>query len=115
MKLTDSLDAWDSHDFARRFKAEVVALKSEDLSLQQQLCRGNVALNGVQEVMVLRRWEEDAWLHVKAGLFYRGIIAGSCCIDDPTPVEPHEEYCELEFLIDRRTGDAKVRPVRGDS
>jgi len=48
---------------------------------------------------------------VRAGVFYRGIIAGSCCIDDPTPVEPHEEYCELEFRIDRETGETEVCPV----
>ncbi len=108
MRLKNCLSEWEAPDFARLFKAEVISLGAEELPLQQQLCRGNVALDGVQDVMVLRRWEEADRLHVKAGLFFRGIIAGSCCIDDPTPVEPHEEYCELEFRIDRKTGETEV-------
>ncbi len=111
MRLKECLEAWKGADFGRLFKAEVTSLTAEELSLQEQLRRGSVALEGVQDVMVLRRWEEGGKLYVKAGLFYRGIIAGSCCIDDPTPVEPHEEYCELEFRIDRETGETEVRSV----
>ncbi len=111
MKLVDSLEAWNDSDFVQRFKTEVASQKVEALSLQQQLCRGSVALEGIQDVMVLHRWENGGRLHVRAGVFYRGIIAGSCCIDDPTPVEPHEEYCELEFRIDRETGETEVCPV----
>ncbi len=111
MKLTECLKAWGGSDFARLFKAEVESLRVDELLLQQQLCRGSVALDDDFEVMLLSSREEDGWLRVKAGVFFRGIIAGSCCIDDPTPVEPQEEYCELQFRIDRNSGEAVVEAV----
>ncbi len=111
MRLNNCLKVWGSADFVRVFKAEVESLSVDELSLQQQLCRGNIALDDGFQVMVLRHWDEHEKLHVRAGLFYHGIIAGSCCIDDPTPVEPHEEYCELEFCIDRETGETEVHPA----
>ncbi len=109
MRLKESLGAWDSPDFVKFFKSEVESLSVDELPLQQQLRLGNVALDDGFELMVLRRWEEGGRLYVKAGLFFRGIVSGSCCIDDPTPVEAHEEYCELVFDIDRETGETKIR------
>ena len=112
MKLRECLDSWGSPGFAGAFKAEVKASGVDDLPLQRQLRHGSVALDGVLDVVVLSCREDGRRIRVKAGLFYNGIIAGSCCIDDPTHVEPREEYCELLFLIDRESGETVVEPAQ---
>jgi len=47
-------------------------------------------------------------LRVRAGVFYKSVIAGCSCADDPTPINERAEYCELEFEIDRKTANARV-------
>jgi hypothetical protein len=46
---------------------------------------------------------------VKAGIFYTGVIAGCSCADDPTPVDELNEYCVVQFDIDRMTAETTVR------
>ena len=36
--------------------------------------------------------------------FDTSLIAGCSCADDPTPVEPQPEYCEVELQIEKATG-----------
>jgi len=47
-------------------------------------------------------------IRVKAGIFYTGVIAGCSCADDPTPIDEQNEYCVVQFDIDRTTADATV-------
>ena len=42
------------------------------------------------------------------GIFYAGIIVGSCCDSDPTPVCEQTEYCEVQFNINKLTAEATV-------
>ena len=111
MKLTTCLNAWGEPDFARLFKSEIESFNVDALPLQQQLRQSSAALDDGFEVMLLDSREKDGKFYIKAGIFFRGIIAGSCCIDDPTPVEPQEEYCELEFYINPETGTVEIYPV----
>ena len=59
-------------------------------------------------VMVLDTATTPTLLHVRAGIFYAGVIAGSCCSDDPSPVCEQPEYCELRFDIDTVSAAASV-------
>jgi hypothetical protein len=51
---------------------------------------------------------EAGAIRARIGVFFHGIIAGCSCADDPTPLEPQQEYCELELTIDRHTGAVTI-------
>ena len=42
---------------------------------------------------------------------FAGIDAGSCCANDPTPSQPHHEYCVVQLEIEYETGETKVRLI----
>jgi hypothetical protein len=58
--------------------------------------------------MVIAAREAPGVIRVKAGIFYTGVIAGCSCADDPTPINEQNEYCVVQFDIDRATADASV-------
>ena len=58
--------------------------------------------------MILNVTESVDLVRVKTGIFYAGIIAGSCCADDPTPISEQNEYCEIQFDINKVTADAEA-------
>ena len=58
--------------------------------------------------MILNTAEENDSIQVKAGIFYTGIIAGCSCSDDPSPTDEQNEYCELQFIINKNTAETSV-------
>jgi len=108
VRLTESLSAWGSPGFRGTLKRELEALGAQHLPLQQGLSRGSYALDEGLEAMILSVTDAAASIHVHAGIFYCGIIAGCSCADDPTPVDQLREYCEVTLDIDKETGEAKV-------
>jgi hypothetical protein len=90
-------------------KAELQAQDPAALPLQQALAHGSHALGEGFSVTVLDVREEGDLLLGRVGVFFQGIVAGCGCADDPTPVEPYPEYCELTLEIDRTTGRTRVR------
>lgn len=107
--LPRARDAWNSPDFKRILKFEVEQLGARQLPLQQGLSATSYALDDGFEVMVLRAAELDDRIQAKVGVFFSGITAGCNCANDPTPVEPQNEYCELMIDIDKATAQATVR------
>lgn len=103
----EALAAWGSDAFAQRLQALLVR-HAEALPLQQGLQGSSVALSDELSAVILGSREAGGQIVVTAGLFYHGIIAGSCCADDPTPVERQTEYCEVRLEIDRQSGLATV-------
>ncbi len=106
--LKDSQKAWGSTEFNRRFKAEVERLPTDELPLQQALQHTSCVSNEPFSIMVLTASDDSTLIHVKAGAFYSGIIAGCSCVDDPTPMSTVAEHCELQFDIDKRSGATAV-------
>jgi len=53
----------------------------------------------------------DEIIQVKAGIFYKGIMGGCNCADDPTPDSKNNEYCEVQLDIDKVTGKTLVALV----
>lgn len=106
--LKDSLKAWGGTEFNQRFKAEVEHLRAEELPLQQALQHTSYVSSDPFSVMVLSTSDETDLIHVKAGAFYSGIIAGCACVDDPTPMSTIAEHCEMQFDIDKRSGETTV-------
>ncbi len=108
LSLKQSLSAWGGPDFNHTFKAEVEKLPHEALPLQQGLSLSSYVSTEPFKVMVISSAEDVRDLHVKAGVFYSGIIAGCSCADDPTPTDVQAEYCDLQFDIDRQSGETRI-------
>lgn len=108
MLLNKTLAAWKTPTFDSICKAEIKQLDPDLLPLQQGLTHSNTANAASLSVRILSTRERPECLQIKAGLFYTGIIAGCSCADDPTPVDEINEYCEVRFEIDKRTGAATV-------
>lgn len=108
LKLTKSLAAWNTPEFAAVFKQEVAALESSQLPLQDALALSSDVADTPIEPVILHSEESETKIQVKTGIFYSGIIAGSCCADDPTPVCEQMEYCELQFIISKGTAETRV-------
>lgn len=106
--LNHSLAAWGSEAFNRRFQEEVEGLPNTALPLQQGLAHSSAVADEPFRVVLIAAREEPEVLRIKAGIFYSGVIAGCNCADDPTPPDLQQEYCELEFLIDRASATTIV-------
>jgi len=104
-----ALAARHSPDFNSVLKAEIENLSAASLPLQQGMSQSSYVSGDDFSVMINRVVEDEELIRVITGVFYRGVIAGCNCSDDPTPVDTQAEYCELEFLIDKATGEAQVR------
>lgn len=103
-----SLDAWNQPDFEAVFKQEVRDLEPESLPLTSGLTRSNSVVGSEIDPVIYRADETEGSVCIKAGIFYSGVIAGSCCADDPTPPCEQTEYCELQFDINKRTAQVTI-------
>ena len=111
IKLINASKAWGSSEFEKALKDEIQAMDAASLPLQQGLAQSShVGSEALSPVIISIQDVLDKIL-VKTGIFYSGIIAGSCCADDPTPVCEQTEYCELLFEIDKASGDTRVTLV----
>lgn len=108
IRLPKSLNAWGTPEFQETLKREIEQLDAAHLPLQQALSVSSHVTEGPIQAMILRTGENAGLIRVKAGIFYTGIIAGCSCTDDPTPMSEQNEYCVVEFDIDRTTAEAKV-------
>jgi len=84
-------------------------LDAHQLPLQQGLTQGSSIGESKFSVMVIGDAEEADSLNVKAGIFYKSVIAGCNCADDPSPIDEQTEYCEVQFEINKETAEATVK------
>jgi len=108
MQLTKSFNAWQIPAFKETLRAELGLLDARLLPLQQGLTHGNYALEGTVSATILRATEKTDCIIVHAGLFYRSLIAGCNCTDDPTPIVELDEHCEVQLTIEKITADAAI-------
>ena len=104
----ETVAAWGRADFGTRLKQELTA-QAAALPLQAGLRHTDRALTDAVQVVPLGAERRGEVLRVRVGVFYTGLQSGCGCADDPTPVEPVPEYCEIELTIDRDTGVAQAR------
>ncbi len=110
LHLPETLAAWGTPDFAGVFRRELTRAGARALPLQQALTQTSAVFGEAIEVMVITATADERAIRVRAGIFFSGLVAGCSCADDPTPVEPQPEYCELVLTIDRRSAEAVVQP-----
>ena len=109
IRLPKSADAWGTTGFTDVLKRELGEMGTDQLPLQQGMSSGNHALDKRLSVMIISVADDPDQIHVKAGIFYTGIIAGCSCADDPTPVDEQAEYCEIRLDIDKETAATAIR------
>jgi hypothetical protein len=108
LKLADALKAWGTPGFETALKEEIQELDPGALPLQQGLSQSSHVSDAKISVVVLNVSETADSICAKAGVFYAGVIAGSCCSDDPTPISENTEYCEVLFVINKNTAGTVV-------
>lgn len=106
--LENTRKAWDQAGLKQVFNDELRSLPVDALPLQQSLKQSSIALNHALSATILNKREAGDNYLIHAGLFYTGMVAGCNCADDPTPQDEVNEYCEVLFTIDRRTGVTKA-------
>lgn len=112
IRFARSLRVWGTADFEGALKAEIEHMGVEQLPLQQGLSTSSYALGDDLSVMIIRVSDGENFIRVKAGIFYRGIIAGCSCADDPTPIGENNEYCEVQLEIDKATAETTVELLK---
>ncbi|MEQ1915858.1 MAG: hypothetical protein ABL856_03950 [Gallionella sp.] len=111
LRLTRTLNAKDSTDLAAIFKQELAQFGRDYLPLQQALRQGSSVLDTPLTVLMHDARTDAQQLRIRAGIFYQSVTAGCSCADDPTPLNEHTEYCEVQVLIDTRDARASVMLV----
>jgi hypothetical protein len=102
-----TLRVWGTPDFEMVLKQEL-AQSADHLPLQQGLLHGNYVTDGPITVAINSVAETDGFIHIRAGIFYQGVMGGCSCADDPTPVSESNEYCEVQLDIDKTTAATAV-------
>lgn len=108
IKLTQTLKAWQTPEFEDTLKKEIQNMDARLLPLQEGISLTSYVTDSAISVVILNITETVNSIRAKTGIFYSGIIAGSCCADDPTPVCEQTEYCEVLFDINKITAEATV-------
>ena len=113
IKFPSAHITWGTPAFEPTFIEFVEDLGIEQLPLQQGLSQTSYVADRAINVSILDSSETSSSLQVKTGIFYAGVIAGSCCADDPTPIDELPEYCELLLTIDKSTAEVKIKLLAG--
>ena len=108
IKLIRSLEAWGTSDFENTLQKEIKKIKKEQLPLQESLAQSSHVSDSDISVLILNVSETVTDIRVKTGIYYAGVIAGSCCADDPTPIDEQNEYCEVQFNINKLSAETTV-------
>lgn len=108
IKLTNALKTWGTADFETALQKEIQKLNAGQLPLQAGLSHSSYVSDSKFSVLILKVSETTNDIIVRSGICYAGFIAGSCCVDDPTPMSELTEYCEVQFAINKLTGESTV-------
>lgn len=111
MNLEKAARAWGRSKFQEVLKDEIEQRAVDELPLAKALRHGNYVADERPAVMIHLVEQHEGIIFARIGLFFAGVNAGSCCANDPTPVNPHHEYCIMQLEIERTTGKTKVRLI----
>ena len=111
IRLDNALRAWGKPEFKAILKQEIERMDAEQLPLQQGLTTGSYAVSNQLTAMINSVSEAEHHIRVTAGIFYKSVIGGCSCADDPTPVNENNEYCVVRLEIDKATAATSVSLV----
>jgi len=108
LKLIKVLQSCNDPDFKNILKNEIQNIDPTLLPLQQGLSLSSYVGKSPFSAVILNTTEEVDFIQVKTGIFYTGIIAGCSCSDDPSPTDEQNEYCEVQFTINKNTAETTI-------
>jgi len=111
LRLENSMRAWGSTKFKDILKQEIERMDAEHLPLQQALMVGNYVIANQHTAMINSVFEMEKVVRVTAGIFYKSVISGCSCADDPTPVNENDEYCFVRLDIDKASAVTSITLV----
>lgn len=114
IRLGKTLSARGTPEFAQALKTELEQIAIDRLPLQQGLCTGNAVADEPFTVVVNRVSEAGEVIRVTVGIFFKSVIGGCSCTDDPTPASEINEYCEVQLEIDTRSAATAIALVDGN-
>jgi hypothetical protein len=94
-------DLIDSPEFALWLQQKLGALPASQFDLQQALQRGSFALPETLRVSILSIERQGVTARIRINLFFKSVIAGCNCADDPTPADTLDEYGSATLLLDQ--------------
>lgn len=106
-RLEHSARAWGTPDFAEVLKQEL-AKNVAHLPLHQALLGGNHISDEPVTVMINSATEMGGLIQIKVGIFFKGLLMGCSCSDDPGMPSESNEYCEAQIELDRGTATARL-------
>ncbi|MDH4215582.1 MAG: hypothetical protein OEV23_01600 [Gallionella sp.] len=107
IRLDQALRAWGTPGFQDALKRQI-AQCADQLPLQNGLSFGSHVTDAPVTVLINSATELEDVIRVHAGIFYRSVLAGCSCADDPTPVSENNEYCEVRLDIDKASAVTAV-------
>jgi hypothetical protein len=108
IRLARALDAWGKPDFNAVLKQDIEQLDVDQLPLQEGLSGASCVAGTDFDAIIISVAERGDVIRAKAGIFYKGILGGCSCADDPTPVEEESQYCVVQLDIDKSTAETAV-------
>ena len=109
IKVPNLLNKWNQTDIKIILKNEIQNIDPNLLPLQQGLSLSSYVGKAAFSTVILNVTEDRNNISIKTGIFYTGIIAGCSCSDDPTPVDEQNEYCELQFSINKNSAETTIK------
>jgi len=98
------LRAWPGDDFSEALKIQLAELGSDDLPLAAAMTQGGQIDDSEISFSVLGVDETVDALNAKVGVFFKEVVGGCNCSEDPVA---HNTYCEMIVEICRKTGNAR--------
>lgn len=102
------VDIEDDALLKSELKQYIQALGPDELRLQQALSQSSMVSDSGINVLIFNVARGKGTITVRAGIQYKGFVAGCSCADDPSPVPEIDEYCELSVCINSATGTTDV-------
>jgi hypothetical protein len=108
LRLESVISVWGRPEFEETLKRELMQLGIADLPLQAGLTSGSQAIDRPISVIIKRIDDTGPVIRARVGIFFKSVIAGCSCADDPTPTNELDEFCELQLDIDKLTAVATI-------
>ena len=103
-QLIQSFRSQGSEAFRETLKAELEGLADGTLPLDKGCSRGGYADGREIAVTILDVKDGQRSIRARVGVFFRELVAGCSCGDDPLT---ESGYCEMEVTIDRESAEAE--------
>ena len=107
-RLMRALRDWGSDAFAETLKGELGALEPGVLPLDKCGALGGYVDDSDLAVTIISLTESEKSIDARIGVFFRELLAGCSCGDEPSPANA---YCEIGVTIDKATAEAQFTVV----